>query len=1329
MAWSLLRSWLRGQGGQKSGRGRRPARLGIEALEDRLTPSTFLVNNLSNDPTTANSLPWAVAQANRTAGADTIVFNYDSSQGTNFYDGTLHTITLAGQLDLSDTTGATTITGPRAGALTVSGNDATRVFQIDQGVTADISGLTIANGNSASSPYGGGIFNNRGTLTVTSCTFSGNSASSGFGGGIFNNRGTLTVTSSTFSGNSTSRRGGGIYNNDGTLTVTNSTFSGNSASRGGGGIFNNGSTLTVTNSTFSGNSASFGGGGITNNVGTLTLNNSIVANSTSGGDVHTYSGTVSGSHNLIGDGSGGLTGTITGDPLLGPLADNGGPTQTMALLPGSPALDAGDSSLAVDAQGASLTADQRGAPRVSNGAVDIGAFESRGFSMTITGGNNQRAIVNTAFATPLSVQVSSRYGEPVQGGVVTFRAPDSGAGATFSTPPLLSAAGQTSVSVTANGAAGSYTVSAVANGAPTQSFGLTNLPAIALSPATLPDGTYATAYGQTLAATGGAGGPFTFAVTGGTLPAGLSLDGTAGTLSGTPTAAGASIFTVTATDSAGFTASQSYTLRVDKAALTITANSTSKTYGQTLAFAGAEFTASGLVNGDTVSSVTLTSAGAAANASVVGSPYAIVANAAVGSGLDNYTISYVNGSLSVSPAALTVTADNQSTTYGGSLPTLTYHYTGLVNPDTSASLTGGLATTATPSSGVGSYPITQGSLAATGNYTIGAFQGGTLTVDRATPTVTWADPAAITYGTALSAAQLNATADVPGTFAYDPGLGAVLGAGTHLLSVTFTPDDTANYTSASASVQLTVDRATPTVTWADPAAITYGTALSAAQLDASADVPGTFAYSPDFGAVLGAGTHTLDVSFTPTDTANYTSASASVQLTVDKATPTLTWADPAAITYGTALSAAQLNATADVPGTFAYDLGLGAVLGAGTQTLSVTFTPADTANYNDVSAAAQLVVNKATLTVTVAYAWRFFGAAAPAFTARYSGFVNGETLATSGVTGSPGLSSTATAASLPGAYPIAASAGSLAAANYDFAYAPGTLTVRALPLLAVGAAAGAAPVVATYNLAGQRYLTQPFAAGFRGGVHVATGDLNGDGVADLVAAAGAGMSTVRVYPGRGGLPRSFVAFPGLAVGAFVAVGDVLGQGRPQIVVGAGPGARPLVRVYDGRTFRLLRGMEVFGSAYRGGVTVAAEGGVLICGTASGGGAVKVYDGAGLSRARVVTPFAGFSGGVNVAAAGGWLAVGRGRGAADVAVFDLAGLSPLPTIHTEATGPAPGRAGGVRVGWTVGADGAWELLSGSGPGWDAEVQLWLPGPWSRTGGFQEFGGFTGGVWVG
>ena len=238
------------------------------------------------------------------------------------------------------------------------------------------------------------------------------------------------------------------------------------------------------------------------------------------------------------------------------------------------------------------------------------------------------------------------------------------------------------------------------------------------------------------------------------------------------------------------------------------------------------------------------------------------------------------------------------------------------------------------------------------------------TVAQATPTITWANPAAITYGTPFGATQLNATASVAGTFAYSPAAGTVLTAGTQMLTVNFTPTDTTDYTTATATVTIVVNQAAPTITWAAPAAIVYGTPLSAAQLNAVANVPGTFLYSPAAGTVLTAGTQTLSVAFTPTDTTDYTTASASVQLVVGKATSTITWAAPAPIVYGTALTATQLNATASVPGTSVYTPAAGTVLTAGPQTLSVSFTPTDTNDYAPASASVLLTVSKAATTIT-----------------------------------------------------------------------------------------------------------------------------------------------------------------------------------------------------------------------------------------------------------------------------------------------------------------------------------------------------------------------------
>ena len=240
----------------------------------------------------------------------------------------------------------------------------------------------------------------------------------------------------------------------------------------------------------------------------------------------------------------------------------------------------------------------------------------------------------------------------------------------------------------------------------------------------------------------------------------------------------------------------------------------------------------------------------------------------------------------------------------------------------------------------------------------------TLVVTKGTPAITWSKSAAISYGTALSDTQLNATASIPGKFVYKPSAGEVLAAGVQTLSVEFTPADTAGYNTAQFTVSLTVTKDAPAISWSAPPSILHGTPLSAAQLNAMASVPGTFTYSPAAGQVLPAGTQTLSVTFTPTDAADYTPAQASVSLTVTKGTPAIRWSKPAPITYGTPLGADQLNAAAPVPGKFAYIPGAGAVLAAGTHTPSVIFTPADTTNFNPVQAAVSLTVTKATPTIT-----------------------------------------------------------------------------------------------------------------------------------------------------------------------------------------------------------------------------------------------------------------------------------------------------------------------------------------------------------------------------
>src|SRR5262249_53095250 len=160
---------------------------------------------------------------------------------------------------------------------------------------------------------------------------------------------------------------------------------------------------------------------------------------------------------------------------------------------------------------------------------------------------------------------------------------------------------------------------------------------------------------------------------------------------------------------------------------------------------------------------------------------------------------------------------------------------------------------------------------------------------------------------ALGASQLDATASVPGSFAYSPAAGTVLGAGSHTLSVTFTPADSTDYATATASTTLSVSQATPKITWTTPAAIVYGTGTGGAQPAPRANVPGSSAYPPAAGTVLAAGFHTLSATFPPTDSADYTSVIGTTTLNVLQAAPTITWNAPPPIVYGMALGAAQLD--------------------------------------------------------------------------------------------------------------------------------------------------------------------------------------------------------------------------------------------------------------------------------------------------------------------------------------------------------------------------------------------------------------------------------------
>jgi len=354
-----------------------------------VSAATLTVTNTNDSG--AGSLRDALASA---GAGDTIEFSVSG------------TITLASQLTISQNL---TINGTGK-SIIIDGNNAYRVFCVTA-ATVNFIALTIQHGQTgetcgSNTNFGGGIYNDVGTMNITNSILSANQSIS-FGGAIFNGVGTMNITNSTLSGNSAADSGGGIYNDVGTMNITNSTLSGNSTpiSRGGG-IYSLG-TLKLLNSTLSGNSSSEGGG-IYYRKGTAEVQNTIIAENTGIGPNLYNKGPsfTSLGNNLIGDDDGGngftngVNGDLVGDsispldPLLGALSNNGGTTQTMALLAGSPAIDAGDDTAC--AASPVNAVDQRGTARPQGTHCDIGAFEVVASATT----SIPAALVPTAIPSP-----------------------------------------------------------------------------------------------------------------------------------------------------------------------------------------------------------------------------------------------------------------------------------------------------------------------------------------------------------------------------------------------------------------------------------------------------------------------------------------------------------------------------------------------------------------------------------------------------------------------------------------------------------------------------------------------------------------------------------------------------------------------------------------------------------------------------------------------------------------------------------------------------------------------------------------------------------------
>jgi LPXTG-site transpeptidase (sortase) family protein len=645
---------------------------------------------------------------------------------------------------------------------TFTGNQAmgtANVGAIMNGGTATITGSTF---DSNLSMQGGGALGNfDGTMTVSDSSFSNNSAPSGYAGGgaIWNYTGTMTVSDSVFSGNTAgygtatySGYGGAIYTSGIFLTVTGSTFIGNSSWGLGGAIALLGAA-SLTNNTFQGNGATLKGGAIyteanektftatlTNNTfaansaptdsnlyysayndGSLTLNlyNNILTKSATTANCATDStATVAASNNLADDSTCGPGFTNSTSILPGTLGYYGGSTQTIPILPGSVALNGTISNCP--------TKDQRGVTRGST--CDIGAFESQGFTLTKSGGDNQSTAISTTFTNSLTVSVTNSHSEPVNGGVITFTAPASGASASLSASSGTISSGAVSISATANGTVGSYNIIASTTNATSENFALSNYTS---STATTDAASSVTSTGVTLNGTVNANNSSTTVTFqyGITTSYGTSVSATPSTVTGTANTAVSYALT-------GLTPNTTYHFRV------VATNSAGTSNGL-----GQSFTTSAVVSTVTTDAATsVISTGATLNGTINAN------NASTTISFEYGTTTSYGSSVTATPSTVTGTT-NTSVSYSltGLTPNTTYHFR--VVATNSAGTTNGLDQTFITSS-VSPSATTD---SATSVTSTGVTLNGTVNANNSSTTVTFQYGTTTSYGTSVSATPSTAT--------------------------------------------------------------------------------------------------------------------------------------------------------------------------------------------------------------------------------------------------------------------------------------------------------------------------------------------------------------------------------------------------------------------------------------------------------------------------------------------------------------------------------------------------------------------------------------------
>jgi hypothetical protein len=1028
-----------------------------------------------------------------------------AASGGGLYVG-VGTVTLS-----NDTTSGNNATGGNGGHGGNGGNGGKAVESSDGSYPPNGyggHGGNGGNGGTGAAGSGGGLSLEANKIaTLTNETLSGNNATGGGGGNGGTGGNGLSGAldgSGLAGGGGGAGSGGGLYVAASSVTLTNDTLSKNNATGATGGNGGNAGKGVVYSGSGSesqsvhpgdgGNGGNGDGGGLNIVSGSTSLANTLIAQNAaapgqgveagisspggspgSSGGPDVYGTVASSDHDLIGDGtdsnlSNGSNGDRVGttaspiNPNLGPLQNNGGPTETMALLSGSPAIDKGDNN----AHGLPGT-DQRGFSRISGSVADIGAFE-----------DEQPLFSSAALPNGLA---GSQYNQTMTATATGGAAgPFTFALASGTLPPALMLAGNGTLSGTpTTGGLYSFTVAATDSnsdtGSQTYTLNVVTLTSISVSTSS-PTQVFGKSVTLTATVTTSAGNPVPTSNDGkvifyddGKMIGSENLTGSAtATLTTASLTTGPHAITAAYTGNSNFAGSQFGDVQA-----VVPVSGLHDPWGVAVDRAGDVF----ISDVDTGSVVGVTPTGVQGTiASGFAFPSSVVVDTAgdlfiadtdndqvvevkpdgtqttIGTGLSGPSGVAVDSAGDVFVAdtgnnqVVEVKPDGTQTTIGAGFyfpegvavdnsgdvfvadtgnnrvvevtpsGTQTTVGSGLLGPfDVAVDKTGDVFIADTYNSRVvevkaGGTQTTVGSGFSnptgvavdsagdvyisdiSNNQVVEVAAGQPVTVTRATPNVVQLSPINIPYGRALANNQISGNVTwnvngtnvaVPGTFSYTSGAGTIPNAGSgQNVYVTFTPTDSTDYTTVGAIATVNVAQATPTTLSINSANITYGTALANSQLSGTAvwtvngqtvNVGGTYNYTNAGGTVLGAGNGQSEaVTFTPTDSTDYTTASITVSVNVAPATPTVTSINPVDVVYGTALDNSQLSGTVTwiiagnqvtVPGSFSYTSAADTVLDAGNdQEVAVTFTPTDSTDYTTVGAIATVNVAQATPTLS-----------------------------------------------------------------------------------------------------------------------------------------------------------------------------------------------------------------------------------------------------------------------------------------------------------------------------------------------------------------------------